>query len=125
MRRRKPCQLNVRYGPAREVVSTCLDDAKTSKSGTADIVVLYIFKDCRSRSHVRVRVKELRPVQDCLAWIGEALVGQAGRRREVMRHALLEPHSSFQVCLIGKPLNTLAERTHIRILKYVDSHDIT
>lgn len=111
--------------PAVYAAEETLDDAKTSKSGTADIVVLYIFKDCRSRSHVRVRVKELRPVQDCLAWIGEALVGQAGRRREVMRHALLEPHSSFQVCLIGKPLNTLAERTHIRILKYVDSHDIT
>jgi hypothetical protein len=112
------------------MVRTCLDDAETTKSthvdaGTADIVVLHLFEDRCSRSHARVQVKELRPVRDCPAWIGEALVGQAGRRREVMRHALLEPHSSFQVCLIGKPLNTLAERTHIRILKYVDSHDIT
>jgi hypothetical protein len=30
-----------------------------------------------------------------------------------MRDALLEPHPSFWVCLIGKALNTLAEHTHI------------
>jgi hypothetical protein len=75
MWQRKPCQLNVRYGPAREMVRTCLDDAKTSKSahvdaGTADIVVLHILKDCHSRLHVQIQVKELRSVQDCPAWIG-------------------------------------------------------
>ena len=51
-----------------------LDDAETGKSAhidadTAHVVVLHPFKDCRSRSHARVQVKELRPVWDCPAWI--------------------------------------------------------
>lgn len=43
-----------------------------------------------------------------------------------MRHTLLDNIRAtflFHVWLVGKPLDTLAECVHVRILKYVDGHD--
>ena len=43
-----------------------------------------------------------------------------------MRRTLLDNIRTaflFHVCLIRKPLDTLAESVHVRILKYVDRHD--
>ena len=61
--------MRAREGDGRDFY---LDDTETGKSAhidadTAHVVVLHPFEDCRSRSHARVQVKELRPVRDCPA----------------------------------------------------------